>query len=103
MGEERIIYMMDNRSNDDTWVVTDLPMYAYLAGLPVPPEIAVISSKRVETGLITDREMIDIVREYQPEEVLIGRFNFPLLESYLAEHYQVIHQTGNKILYIRNE
>ncbi|MFN2235426.1 MAG: hypothetical protein ACK2U1_14455, partial [Anaerolineales bacterium] len=103
MGEERIIYMMDNRAKDDTWVVTDIPMYAYLAGLPVPPEIAVISSKRVETGLITDKDMIDIVQKYQPEEVLIGRFNFPLLTSYLAEHYHIIHQTGNKILYIRNK
>jgi hypothetical protein len=103
MGEERIIYMMDNRAKDDTWVVTDVPMYAYLAGLPVPPEIAVISSKRVETGLITDKEMIDIVVKYQPEEVLIGRFDFPLLTSYLAEHYRIIHETGKETLYIRNE
>jgi hypothetical protein len=103
IGEERFIYMMDNRSTDDTWVVTDMPMYAYLAGLPVPPEIAVISSKRVETGLITDEDMIDIVEKYQPEEVLIGRFNFPQLKRFLADHYRIIHESGNKILYIRNE
>jgi hypothetical protein len=103
MGEERFIYMMENRAHDNTWVVTDLPMYTYLVGLPVPPEIAVISAKRVNTGLITDTDMIEIVQEYQPEQVLLGRFEFPLLKSYLGEHYRIIHETEYITLYIRND
>ena len=103
MGEERFIYIMENRAQKTRWVVTDMPMYAYLVGLPVPPNIAVISAKRVETGLITDKDMLETVREYKPEQVLLGRFQFPILESYLDEHYRIIHDTANIKLYILND
>jgi hypothetical protein len=103
MGEERFIYMMENRADENTWIVTDIPMYAYLVGLPVPPEIAVMSAKRVSTGLITDEDMIGIVKQYQPDQVLLGRFEFPLLQSYLNDQYQILHDTQDITLYIRND
>jgi hypothetical protein len=71
--------------------------------LPVPPEIAVLSAKRVRTGLITDTDMIEIVKKYQPQQVLLGRFEFPLLESYVREHYRIIHETESLTLYIQND
>lgn len=103
MGEERFLYIMENRAPKTRWVVTDLPMYAYRVGLPVPPYTAVLSAKRYDTGLITDADMLEAVQEYKPEQVLLGRFQYPLLESYLEEHYRIIHDRENIRLYIRNE
>jgi hypothetical protein len=103
MGEERFLYIMENRAQKTRWVVTDLPMYAYRVGLPVPPYTAVLSAKRYDTGLITDAEMLEAVQEYKPEQVLLGRFQYPLLESYLEEHYWIIHDRGNIRLYIRDD
>src|SRR3990170_2927205 len=72
------------------WVVTDLPMYAFRAGLPVPPELAVFSLKRVETGNLDGGQVLAMVIKYDPEQVLIGRFEFPMLEQYLAENYRLV-------------
>jgi len=85
------------------WVVTDLPMYAFRAGLPVPPELAVFSLKRVETGNLDEVEVLAIVIQYLPEQVLIGRFEFPALEKYLAENYRLIEIKDKVKLYVRND
>jgi hypothetical protein len=45
----RFLEEMRNYQEQTNWVVTDLPMFAYRVGLPVPPETAVFSAKRVET------------------------------------------------------
>ena len=85
------------------WVVTDLPMYAFRAGLRVPPELAVFSLKRVETGNLAEAEVLATVIKYSPEQVLIGRFEFPALERYLDEHYRLIEMKDKIKLYVRND
>ena len=85
------------------WVVTDLPMYAFRAGLPVPPELAVFSLKRMETGNLDEAEVLATVIKYDPEQVLIGRFEFPELEQYLAENYRLIEIKDKVKLYVRND
>ena len=44
------------QSNFQTkWMVTDSPMFAFRAGVLVPPSTAVLSRKQIETGNISDR------------------------------------------------
>ena len=85
------------------WMVTDLPMYAFRAGIPVPPEIAVLSEKRVLTDNIDDEYLINIVKQYDPELVLLGRRRYPILESYLeGNNYQIEYGKGEEIwFYLR--
>ena len=89
---------------ETNWVVTDLPMYAFRARLLVPPELAVFSSKRLETGNLTEAQIIDAIRQYKPEQVLLGRFQYPQVERYLAQGYRLIYFKGDQIkLYIRQD
>lgn len=84
------------------WMVTDLPMFPFRAGIPVPPNLAVISGKRFAAGELSERDIIESVDEFKPEQVLIGRFDLPLLESYLEENYLPILEREDELkLYVR--
>ncbi len=85
------------------WVVTDLPMYAFRAQLPVPPYQAVITEKRIATGNLSEEQIIDIIDEYKPEQVLIGRFKLDELEEFLREDYRRNYFWGRKHLYLLGE
>lgn len=85
------------------WIITDEPMYAFRTVLPIPPPIAVITRKRLDTGYLTEDQIIDAVREWKPEQVLLGRFNFPDLEKYLEEDYRLIHSRIHMKLYVRKD
>ena len=85
------------------WVMTDKPIYAFRVGLPIPPQIAVMTRKRLATGYLLEEQIIDAVMEWKPEQVLLGRFDFPSLERYLAEDYRLIHSRINMKLYVRKD
>lgn len=84
------------------WIVTDSPIFAFRAGIPVPPATAVLSRKQLETGNITEAELIDIIERYQPEQVFFKRFDWSGVSSYLDRDYQLAKQTKNFRLYKRD-
>jgi hypothetical protein len=85
------------------WLVTDLPMFAFYANLPVPPNLVVFSSKRVETGELTEEEVLKTIQEYRPEQVLMGRFEFPSLRRYLKEQYRLVQARELYELYVSKD
>ena len=98
--------LMDDISvyKDETnWIVTDVPMYAFRKGLMVPPELAVFSSKRLATGELNELEIIRVIETYQPEQVMIGRFDLPVVIDYLEDNYLHVYDQGDKDLYIRSD
>lgn len=102
--KERFLTKMIKYAPETNWVVTDLPMYAFRARLLVPPELAVFSSKRLETGNLTEAEIIAVIRKYQPEQVMLGRFQYPLVERYVAQGYRLIYFKDDQMkLYIRQD
>lgn len=84
-----------------SWVITDKPMYAFRVGLPVPPSTAEMTRKRVVTSYITEEQLIDAVKTYRPEQVLLGRFDFPELERYLEADYRLVYSRKPINLYVR--
>lgn len=98
--EKMILVRMSNHAPETQWVVTDLPMYAFLIDRPVPPSLAVISDKRIATGDLTEDKIIEAIEKYNPEQVLIGRFKFPKLEQYLQEDYRLLYSRGKRNLYL---
>jgi hypothetical protein len=94
---------MANHAADTRWVVTNLPMYAFRAGLPVPPSLAVMSEKRIVTGELTEAQIIAIIEEVRPEQVLLGRREFPELEAVLKEDYRLLYTRGKRQLYLRKD
>ena len=105
MEREKILANMIRRAPETNWVVTDLPMYAFRARLSVPPNLAVFSQKRFLTGNLTEQEVIDTIQEYQPEQILLGRQTYPLIEEYLENGYYQYFVTGDEEtrLYFRND
>jgi hypothetical protein len=82
-------------------MLTDLPMYAFRLNLPVPPQTAVFSEKWFKTRYFSQNDLIRFVEEYQPELVLIGRFNLGKLENNLGDAYTLIAEQGQFRLYLR--
>lgn len=104
IGQEFLLRNMVDYREETSWIITDLPMYAYRARLPVPPNLAVFSMKRYLTGILTDQEILETMQDYQPEQVLFGRQEYPFLENYLKKNYRLIltRKDGSK-LYIRKD
>lgn len=102
--EDRVMRKINQYAAQTSWMVTDLPMFAFRAGIPVPPNLAVISAKRFTSGALTEETIIETVREYNPEQVLIGRFKLPGLEQSLNENYALILERDQELkLYIRKD
>ncbi|MGD9092939.1 MAG: hypothetical protein PVF74_08820 [Anaerolineales bacterium] len=99
--ESQFLANMYQYAPQSKWIITDRPMFAFRVGLPVPPHIAVMTRKRVDTGYLTEEQVINAVKEWQPEQVLLGRFEFPTLERYLEQNYQLIHDQIDIQLYVR--
>jgi hypothetical protein len=93
-SEERFMKKIAVYAPQTRWMATDLAMYAFRAGLPVPPELAVISWKRLAVGGLSDAALLEILQQRQPEQVLLGRFEFPGIEPYLAEKYVLVLERG---------
>jgi len=101
--EAPFLVEMVNRAARTHWAVTDLPMYAFRAGLLVPPPLAAITDKRLSSGEISEAQIIQVIETYKPEQVLLGRFDLPAVEAYLKEDYRRIYQWGRKTLYLHGE
>lgn len=84
------------------WVLTDRPMDAYRAGLPVPPETVVYSRKRVDAGNIGPGWLIDAIQKYDVEQVMMRRFEMPdELKDWLDGRYRRLENDAELEHYLR--
>jgi hypothetical protein len=100
---DKILRVVFKYAPKTEWMATDLPMFAYRAGLLDPPNLAVITSKRYTSGLITEDEIIQTIKDYQPGMVLLGRFEYPLVKTSLASNYQLVYEADQADLFIRRD
>jgi 4-amino-4-deoxy-L-arabinose transferase-like glycosyltransferase len=84
------------------WFFTDLPIVSFYAGLKVPPELAVFSTKRIESGSLGTSKLRQILETYQPEQVLLGRYRQveQTLQPYLQAKYRKVHTKDNITQYV---
>ncbi|HEY9645718.1 MAG TPA: glycosyltransferase family 39 protein [Chroococcidiopsis sp.] len=85
-----------------TWLVTDNPILAFYADLQIPPELVVISRKRVVSENFDGADLLAIIQKYHPEQVVLvrfiaDRFDKPFLDNvelsrYLQVHYRDLTQ-----------
>lgn len=92
--------MSELRGQDDV-IVTDRPMFAFRMGKIVPPNLAVWSNKRTETGALTESQVIDEIEKWEPTQVLIGRYVVPEIEAYLQRDYVREYHYGDFRLFQR--
>lgn len=104
LDRERLFMVrMTNHAPKTNWVVTDEPMYAFRIGRLIPPHLAVISRKRLVTGNLTEEQIIEIIDEYKPEQVMIGRFRYPTLFTYLEDDYKTLYSRGRRKLFLHKD
>ena len=102
-GKLKVLRVMSEYIDQTNWIMTDMPMYAFRVGRPVPPNVATFSSKRLATGSLTEKDILVAMRDYQPEQVLMARFELPALEVYLQENYTLILSVEFFRLFLRND
>jgi hypothetical protein len=82
--DEEILALMSEYAHLTNWVYTDRPMFAFRTQLSVPPHLAVLSKKRIAAGVLTEDQILEILVEYEPEQVLSGRLDLPVIQEYLS-------------------
>jgi hypothetical protein len=89
----------------DELVVTDAPMLAFRANRLVPSSLAVPSLRRLRTGGLTERFVIEQTAAAQPRAVVLWDGRFDLLPDYVEwveQHYQLARSFngGQKRIYL---
>ena len=69
-----IVERMRHDTTVDDWVYSDRPLFAFDADRRVPPEVAVVTGKRIKTGNLTTAMLLEMLDRYQPKVVYIERF-----------------------------
>jgi 4-amino-4-deoxy-L-arabinose transferase-like glycosyltransferase len=102
-----LMQLVLKHKNSTQWLFTDRPIYAFYAGLPVPPEIAVISYKRLNSGSLTTKDILAILQNYRPEQIVLARWNSIIkgdskIMDYINENYSrtYINKEGTEEHYI---
>lgn len=72
---EMVHQLQADAKEEQGFVFTDRPFYAFQAGLPVTPPIAAISRKRMQSGILTHEDMLNALTKYKPEYVILQRFS----------------------------
>jgi hypothetical protein len=101
--QQMFLTKMANHAPETRWIVTDLPMYAFRAGLANPPYLSFITAKRLYTGELTEEKIIAVIAQYRPEQVMIGRREFPKVKAYLQADYRLLYDRGKRYLYLRKD
>lgn len=90
----------------DDWVITDDQAVAFESDRNVPPPLTETSMVRITSALLTDRQLIALTEEYQPQAVasLSGRFaQVPRYLDWVREHYRLVksYDETAQIYYVR--
>lgn len=101
--DQQFLSQITQAKGQTDWIVTDSPIFAFRAGLLVPPSTAVLSRKQLETGNITEDQLIDVIKQYQPEQVLFKRFGWPSVTDFLKQNYRLTKQQDNFRLYVKDQ
>jgi len=84
-------------------VVSDYHMIPFRAGCRVPPQLATVSKKRIELGLLSTDELIRIIEESQPEAVLLWSEQLlrdDVYEEWLKARYTLAFKRGYHEIYM---
>ena len=98
-----VVEAMREHAGPGDVVVTDRLMYAFRAGLNVPPHLAVISSKRLRTGALTGSDVLEFISRERPAVVLFERFKWESVIPWLDENYDSLASGNGPVLYLRRE
>lgn len=103
VDSDPIIAKMREYAGRTHWVCSQSVIYPFHAQLKVPPELAVVTLKRFWSGQITTKDIVDICRRDQPEQVVL--YAEPTEDEwrhFLEHDYTLKYQDKDLILYVAN-
>lgn len=103
-GDWECVSVMKQYKAQTRWVFADDALYPFHAGMLTPPEIAVLSTKRLRAGLVTQPELLNLLVHYRAEQVLVRRHVFDeKFMAYVRQHYTAVFEDEPLQLFIRND
>lgn len=91
---------LQDQSPRPRWIVSDDPHPVYAAGLVVPPEIAVLSAKRLWSAGDVESLLTQTIDKYKPPLVYLSRHLYsPQFHAHLQPSYEKIAGNGETHLY----
>jgi 4-amino-4-deoxy-L-arabinose transferase-like glycosyltransferase len=104
ISKAEIIQQVQAYQSQTRWLFTDLPIVSFYTGIKVPPELAVFSTKRLQSDGLGIPKLLEILETYQPEQVLLGRY--PKVEKgiqpYLDKSYVKLRTQDKITQYVLN-
>jgi len=91
------------QKKETEWFYSTRPIYAFHAKMPVPPELVVVSRKRLWSGNISPERELELLRRYHPAQMALAvtERNPPLIR-FVEENYSLAFDDGENRLYIRH-
>jgi len=91
-----IVAKMKEHGESTKWVFAQATIYPFHARLSVIPELGVLPAKRFWSHQFSNRRVWEIVRKYEPEQILLRGLPSQM-KDYLEKNYILVHQTeGDK-------
>lgn len=87
------------------YAFADRQMYAFRAGLSVPPELSVTSQKRMRSGNLTAEQVVDALKKYHPGIIVLDGWRMPMsapLARFLRDSYNLIYADDFNVRHARN-
>jgi hypothetical protein len=86
------------------FIYTDEPVYSFHSGIPLPPELGVVSLKRFWSGDLSNNRLAEILAASKPGLVLWKNESRPLpFDPLLQVDYRLIYEDSEQRLYARTE
>jgi hypothetical protein len=81
--EYEVLATIREYADGTNYIFTDQPMYAFRTGIPVHPYLAVMTKKRYVTGQPSQEELLSLLTEIKPEQIVLARFDYPAVHDYM--------------------
>lgn len=103
-AEYEILASIWNYAEETNWIYTDRPIFAVRAKLPVPPYLAVFSKKRLAAGALTEDQILEVLTEYEPEQIFQERTSLQVVQEYMSRrNYSRVDSSKKFRLFVRDD
>ncbi len=102
VSQNRTVQEMVKYRTRTRWFYSLDPKYAFLARVSIPPELAILPAKRFQTRQIDYPRILQYLRQYKPEQVLLTTAEELALDwmSFLQESYSKVYEDKRHTLYV---
>ena len=103
--EEKILAQLKERRADTRWLYTDRPIWSAHANILIPPELVILTLKRIAAKDITHAEFLRLLYHYRPEQIVLQRRHFEdeKFHEFLRAFYDVLIEEGNLKYLVRRD